>query len=362
MLAQPAPLEGEWIVVTLSNFDADIYELFLVRPDGSDLINLTNGVANDEDGEVSPDGTAIAFSSRGDFSQIWLMGVDGSDRHALTTGFGATPTWTPDGTGVVYTGLGELRLVSRDGSDDRLIATLPEGSLLRTNPDVSPDGTMVVLDIQVGADRQVYKVPLAGGELSRLTDEHGSEPEWSPDGSQILFTSFRDGFGNNAWAMSADGSDQHNLFPSEFNDFQHSWSPDGGRVVFESVRNEDIAIVVRDLASGTVDDVLAIEIGEPAVFRNPSWVKLTGISPPVTVETTTTVAGVTTTIAAPTETTAPTATTVVTTTTVPSEEKSGLDLTLVGLISALVASAVLGALLVLRLRNPAPPLPPPPAA
>lgn len=353
--AAPA-LEGEWILVVRQDSTGDVggYELFMVRPDGTGLTNLTNGVAQDYSGEVSPDGTAIAFSSGASgFPQIWVMESDGTNRRLVSQGYGYTPTWTPDGTAIAYAGLdGEVHVVRRDGTGDRLLAAVGGGSI-SSNPDVSPDGSTVVFDLQVDVTRDVYSVPLAGGTETRLTTEGGFEPEWSPDGSQIAFTTFRADYGDNFWVMNPDGSNQHNLFGSEFNDFQLSWSPDGGRVVFESVRGEDdIAIVVRDLASGTLVDVLATT-ADPT-YRNPSWVKVAaGAAPSGT--TTTTGGAATTTVAPGTETGS--------TITAGGAESSGADRGVVALLIAVVAVAgfVAGMLVGHRLGRRQG-LPPPPAA
>ena len=39
-------VEGEWLVLVREVFEEGISEVFIVRPDGSELTNLTNGVAD----------------------------------------------------------------------------------------------------------------------------------------------------------------------------------------------------------------------------------------------------------------------------------------------------------------------------
>ena len=53
---------------------------------------------------------------------------------------------------------------------------------------------------------QIYSVPVAGGEATRLSQSAGidTEPDYSPDGSRILFTSDRAG-GPQIYSMSAGG-------------------------------------------------------------------------------------------------------------------------------------------------------------
>jgi Tol biopolymer transport system component len=339
--AAASPFEGDWILLHFQDQSGGVYDLYLVRPDGTGLINLTNGVADDYIGAVSPDGSLIAVSSDdGTTTEIWVMEADGTGRRRLTESGGYAVAWTPDGR-IVYSRASEIRIIASDGSGD---APVVDGlANVAQNLSVSPDGFTVAFDIQVDVPREVYSVPLAGGAVTQLTTEGGFEPEWSPDGSQIVFTTFREEFGDNFWVMNPDNSNQHNLFPSEFNDFEASWSPDGGSIVFESVRNEDFAISIYDLAAGTSVDVVTRPTA--ATFRSPVWVRLTGSESPVT----TTTAGATVTTAAPDVTTPA------------GEKESSIDPALIALFGTVVATAAIGILLARR-TSPGKEPPPPPAA
>ncbi len=358
-MAAPAaanPLEGDWILLHFQDQPGAVYDLYLVHPDGTGLVNLTNGVADDYVGVVSPDGSRIAVSSNdGTSTEIWVMDSDGAGRQRLTSSGGYGVAWTPDGR-IVYSRSTEIRIMAADGSGDALVV---DGlANVAHNLAVSPDGATVVFDIQVETDRDIYSVPLAGGSVSELTTEGGFEPEWSPDGSQIVFTTFR-AFGGNFWVMNPDGTEQHNLFPSEFNDFEASWSPDGNQIVFESVRNEDFAISIFDLTTGTSVDVLTRPTA--ATFRSPVWVRITSnVAPPVpttTAGTATTVAGATTTVDGATTTTGGGSTT---TAAARAEGESSFDPMWIALFGTLVAVAAIG--IALARQSGKRKEPPPPAA
>ena len=69
--------------------------------------------------------------------------------------------------------------------------------------DVSPDGQTIAFDL-LG---DIYTIPVTGGEATNIASGLPWEiqPRFSPDGSQIAFTSDRAG-GDNIWVMDIDGS------------------------------------------------------------------------------------------------------------------------------------------------------------
>lgn len=91
--------------------------------------------------------------------------------------------------------------------------------------DVSPDGSEIIFDL-LG---DIYKLPISGGEAVSLSSgiAWDMQPRYSPDGSQIAFTSDRDG-GDNIFVMNADGSDIKAITKESFRLLNNPvWTPDG---------------------------------------------------------------------------------------------------------------------------------------
>ena len=76
--------------------------------------------------------------------------------------------------------------------------------------DVAPDGQTIVFDI-LG---DLYTIPIAGDKATRITSGMGwdQQPRYSPDGSQIVFVSDRNG-AKNVWIANADGTKPHIIRP-----------------------------------------------------------------------------------------------------------------------------------------------------
>jgi len=74
-------------------------DIFVVNPDGSGLVNLTQNQADNSNPSWSPDAQYIAFSSTraGGKSEIWVAQVDGSNPRRVTylPGENLSPAWSP---------------------------------------------------------------------------------------------------------------------------------------------------------------------------------------------------------------------------------------------------------------------------
>ena len=101
--------------------------------------------------------------------------------------------------------------------------------------DVSPDGDTVVFDL-LG---DLYTMPLTGGEAVSLTDgmPYDNQPRYSPDGSEIVFVSDRDG-SENLWLIDIASKETRQLTNGSTKSYESpEWLPDGNYVVAAMAEN-----------------------------------------------------------------------------------------------------------------------------
>ena len=233
------------------------------------------------------------------------------------------PNWTKDNM-LVFNGDGRLRRIPANGGK---VETIDTGIATRVNNDhvLSPDGTMMGISDQSQEKRQsliyvvpigggtprkvtakspsylhgwspdgktlafcgdrngnfdVYTIPAAGGEETRLTTAEGLDdgPEYSPDGKYIYFNSIRSGL-MQIWRMKPDGSEQEQVTPDDgYNNWFAHVSPDGQRLVLLTYEkgvsghpeNQDVMLRIMTLANKRIG-VLAKLFGGQGTINVPSW-------------------------------------------------------------------------------------------
>jgi eukaryotic-like serine/threonine-protein kinase len=188
----------------------------------------------------------------------------------------------PDGT-LIYqpttSTLSQLVSVSRLGVETAIDSTMTRAF---AGVAVSPDGNRLAATIEANEDRSaIWVYDLARHTLVRLTAEAelAFRPEWTPDGSRVLFSSDHGSKNGqrSLFAMRADGSDSMHLVVASPRHAQEiSWSARGNMLAFRDgfddgrTRRDIYALPIGDTTRRVVVATKADEFN-PAVSPDGKW-------------------------------------------------------------------------------------------
>jgi Tol biopolymer transport system component len=111
---------------------------------------------------------------------------------------------------------------------------------------VSRDGKWLYYPSDRSGNSDIYRLPLAGGEIERLTDDPSDDfsPSPSPDGKEIVFHSWRSG-SRDIYVMPLDGGPLQQVTHTPLQEAQAEWSPDGSMLAYTMYTAPGGAIVVK---------------------------------------------------------------------------------------------------------------------
>lgn len=231
------------------------------------------------------DGAALIYNSNG---KLYRLDLATRQPTEINTGFA-----TRNNNDHVLSFDGTMLGISHHSAEDdgkSIIYTLPAtgGEPKRVTPKGhsyfhgwSPDAKELVYTGNRNDEIDIYKIPVAGGEETRLTNAPGVDdgPEFTPDGQWIYFNSARTGR-MQIWRMRPDGSDQHQVTDDGLNNWFPHIAPDGKSFVFLSFApdvdpNEHPFYKQVYLRQAPIDGgppkVLAYVYGGQGTVNVPSW-------------------------------------------------------------------------------------------
>ena len=219
-------------------------DIYLINSDGSQKRNVTNSSSRDFVASFSPDGSLIVFESFPSHSSlekdIHIINADGTNRKYLTNTIGRDrlPKFLPDGSKIVFssdrTGDFDIYTMNVDGSDQINLTNNPANDWYW---DISKDGSKLLFTSERDGYLNVYSLNVDGSNLTKLTNSNISiiYPRYSPDAKKIVYVAFL----NNEWGvhlMDKDGQYIKTLAlgSSGYSVSAPEFTPDGSQIIYQS--------------------------------------------------------------------------------------------------------------------------------
>jgi TolB protein len=251
--------DGRQVAFT-SDRDGDP-EIYRVGLDGAGLERLTRTPGRDAHPAWSPDGRQIVFQSPRNDGQtrLFLMNADGTNQRPITanTGFCGVPAWSPDGRRLAFQCSDSMTTFGTAKAPWRVFTLdLPDGApMVRTSgpgndqvPNWSPDGSRLVFYSDRSGVDQLYTLELVTGTIAQITRPPGAYrgAAFAPDGRQIGFLFYPTAGPADIYVMNLDGTSRRRVTTLGLEHGLPLFSPDGARILFQKADTAGSRIWITD--------------------------------------------------------------------------------------------------------------------
>jgi len=236
-----------WIVFSAKTSRGD-WDLFLMRPDGSKIRNITNTPKWSEAApRFSPEsknllfrriekGRTISHDRWGFQGQLMIANSDGSDAVEFgKPGEFTWAAWSNDGRQVSCLSLRGIEVVDR--ATKKVVRKLPREGIFQ-QLFWSPDGKWFCGTANVGGENwTIVRMDATSGETNVVSKYQNCTPDWFPDSNRMIFSnrpSGQSGYGwTQLWMADAEGTGRRLIYGE---DGRHIYggalSPDGQYALF----------------------------------------------------------------------------------------------------------------------------------
>src|SRR5437867_6107194 len=251
---------------------------------------LTSGPSHDYQPDWSPDGRTIVFARYAhDAIELQLLDLTSGSVTPLTSNGAVNlePRWSPDGSRIafvssLYHGRWHIFVVSpavpdvgaqhaaplriTDDNDSKLPRYYYSTWDHYISPTWSPDGKELILVSNRGHIhgtggfwRMRWRPGAAARELRYEETTWKARPDWSSDGTRVVYSSYLGRQWNQLWLMTSEGGDPFPLTYGEFDATAPRWSHDGNRIAYISSERGNTSLWVIIVPGGQKQQVVARE-------------------------------------------------------------------------------------------------------
>jgi Tol biopolymer transport system component len=163
--------EGRYIVFISDRTGAP--HVWRIDIDGSNAKQLTQ-TAEDQDGDISPDGRWVAYTSCLNKCTVWKVSIDGGQPVQLTDRFSQSPVFSPDGKQIACryldqsNGQYQLAILPSEGGPPVKTFTIPNGAI--TTRGWSADGRALIYGVTQKGVTNLWSQPIDGSPPKQLTN------------------------------------------------------------------------------------------------------------------------------------------------------------------------------------------------
>ncbi|MCQ3936122.1 MAG: hypothetical protein DPW18_03625 [Chloroflexi bacterium] len=206
------------------------WDIFLLNKDTGEDLQLTSDTADDVNPFFSPDNNWITFQSNRTGSwNVFIFDISTGTEYQVTS-FSTDvlfPSWSPNGKQLAF-------FINMTGTWDLYVSDLKGESFSRIsvggdagNATWSPEGNRLAYQLTVGGNTDIFTYDLVTNTEYQLTDFGGvdSAPTWNCGGTDVSFTSTRDGDPNIYSTWWQGGSDIYGITVHPSTDKWSQWSP-----------------------------------------------------------------------------------------------------------------------------------------